>query len=73
VDIIDQGSGVEERQIPFLTQAFFRTDSARNLEKGGYGLGLPICQAIINQHGGSLAIVNIKPSGLKVTITLNKA
>lgn len=72
IDIIDQGTGVEESQIPYLTQPFFRTDSARSQEKGGYGLGLPICQSIITQHGGTLEFSNEPNFGLKVRITLPK-
>lgn len=72
IDVIDQGMGVEESQIPYLTQPFFRTDSARSQDKGGYGLGLPICQSIINQHGGTLEFSNEQNAGLRVRITLPK-
>ncbi|GBU10259.1 hypothetical protein AwWohl_13970 [Gammaproteobacteria bacterium] len=72
IDIIDQGDGVPENKVHLLTRPFFRSDSSRGTVNGGYGLGLPICQAIINEHLGSLAIANIDPHGLKVSISLNK-
>lgn len=70
IDIRDYGTGVPEENIPFLTKPFYRVDSARNKKDGGYGLGLTITNAIINNHNGSLSFQNAKDEGFIVTIRL---
>lgn len=70
ITVADQGDGVPEDEIPLLTKVFYRTDSSRNREKGGYGLGLSIGKAIIQAHGGKLYFANRQPRGLEVTIIL---
>ena len=66
----DHGTGVAEENIPFLTQPFYRVDSARNKRDGGYGLGLTITNVIIGYHNGTLSFKNAEDEGLIVTIRL---
>jgi signal transduction histidine kinase len=39
----DFGLGVAEEHLPYLTEPFYRADSARQRATGGYGLGLYLC------------------------------
>ncbi len=68
IAVRDFGSGVPEENIPFLTKPFYRIDSARNKKDGGYGLGLTITNAIINNHNGSLSFKNAEDEGFIVII-----
>lgn len=43
----------EERREIF--RRFYRRDPARSSNAGGYGLGLPIAESIVIQHGGKIA------------------
>ena len=70
IDVIDDGDGVPEEHIPFITKPFYRTDEARNQRQGGYGLGLAITQEIIECHHGSIEFKNHEHKGLQVTIKL---
>lgn len=70
ITVRDHGSGVPEEQIPFLTQPFYRVDSARNQRDGGYGLGLTITNEIVKYHHGTLTFENAENDGLIVTIRL---
>ncbi len=63
----DNGIGVSDEQLPFLFERFWRGDKTRN-EKEGSGLGLYICEYIINSHGGTIEASN--QDGLKFTIKL---
>ena len=50
--IIDHGSGVSSADVPHLFERFFRGDSGG--ASGGHGLGLAICQSIMQSHGGDV-------------------
>lgn len=65
----DHGPGVDPAQLPLLTQAFYRPDSARQRATGGVGLGLYLCSLVAEAHGGTLRLRNAEP-GLAVTVRL---
>ncbi len=65
----DRGPGVPEAELGRLFEAFYRVDSARTRETGGYGLGLSIAQRIAAQHGGTLTARNTG-NGLELTAEL---
>lgn len=54
VSVIDTGIGIHKENIPELFKKFKRfADVSKNREKGT-GVGLAICKAIIDQHGGRI-------------------
>ncbi|MEP7296712.1 MAG: HAMP domain-containing sensor histidine kinase [Burkholderiales bacterium] len=69
VIVRDQGPGVSEAELAHLTEAFYRTDSARLRSTGGVGLGLHLCALIARAHGGQLTLRNAQP-GLEAELTL---
>ncbi|MBV8866357.1 MAG: HAMP domain-containing protein, partial [Acidobacteriaceae bacterium] len=52
----DTGIGIPEEAKARLFQRFFRVDPSRNKESGGYGLGLAIAHAIVQQHQASIRV-----------------
>ncbi|MDQ2780458.1 MAG: ATP-binding protein [Pseudomonadota bacterium] len=62
----DHGPGVEAEQLDRLGQAFYRPDGARSRATGGVGLGLALCRAVAEAHGGELRIRRASP-GLEVS------
>ncbi len=48
---------------------FYRSDTSRNSETGGHGIGLSIAKAIVEAHGGSIAAST--KTGNDFTITVN--
>lgn len=65
----DFGPGIEEAQLGRLGEAFHRPDAARQRSTGGVGLGLYLCRAVAQAHGGELRFRNAAP-GLEVTLDL---
>jgi len=72
VSITDHGPGVPAIELERIFDEFYRVDTARTREKGGYGLGLAIARRAIEQHGGNLTAENTG-NGLKVIVQLPAA
>jgi two-component system sensor histidine kinase KdpD len=64
VELADRGPGVSEAERGRLFDRFFRGASSQG--DGGVGLGLTICRAIVDAHGGSIEIVNRDGGGAVV-------
>lgn len=56
VRIIDQGRGVPAKFKEAIFQRFQQVDISDSKEKKGTGLGLPICKAIVEAHGGKIGV-----------------
>ncbi|MFC2160684.1 PAS domain S-box protein [Acidobacteriota bacterium] len=66
IDITDTGIGISEENINKLFTPFFTTKA-----KGqGVGLGLPVVQGIIKQHGGRIDVVSKPNQGTTFTLFL---
>lgn len=54
IDVMDSGPGVPAEQLPRLFERFFRGEASRSRKSGGAGLGLSICQRIVEAHEGRI-------------------
>ncbi len=71
LEIVDQGEGVSEKELPRLTERFYRGDKARaKASDVGHGLGLAIVKELLEKYGGKLEISNHEQHGLSVIIEL---
>ena len=66
----DSAPGVPESELPRLFDRLFRGESSRSREHGGSGLGLSICRATVEAHGGTIDASASPLGGLRLTITL---
>lgn len=66
----DSAPGVPDDALPRLFDHLFRVESSRNRETGGAGLGLSICQRIVEAHGGTIVADHSPLGGLRVTVRL---
>ena len=71
--VADRGPGVPEAALGHLFEPFYRVDEARARETGGTGVGLAICQRVVQLHGGTIRAHNATPHGLVVEIVLPAA
>ena len=70
IEIQDFGEGMNEETLSHIFERFYRGNKGRGTKIGGIGLGLPISQEIIKQHGGQLEIMSNMNQGTKCSIML---
>ena len=64
ISFSDNGSGIPRENLKRIFEPFFTT------KPGGMGMGLAICQRIIQAHGGALEVKNRLPKGTEFTVLL---
>ncbi len=69
VSITDRGIGIPSNVLPNLFHKFYRSHRSRETV-AGTGIGLYICKAIIDSHGGSVGVRSTERSGSTFTFTL---
>ena len=72
VEIEDNGRGIATKDLPYIFDRFYRTDSSRNSSKGGSGIGLSIVKKIIEDHGGRIWATSKEGIGTEVHFVLRK-
>ena len=60
IAISDEGQGVPDDAIQKIFQPFYRVETARDRNTGGYGLGLSIAHRAVARHGGNITAENFK-------------
>jgi PAS domain S-box-containing protein len=63
VYVVDQGIGITGEDQEYLFQPFSRVDSGLSRRTPGAGLGLYLCRAIIEAHGGRIWIESVPGQG----------
>jgi signal transduction histidine kinase len=69
--VIDSGGGIAPDQLPHVFERFYKVDSSRTSGAGGSGLGLSIVKAIVERHGGTVAVTS-QPGRTEFVITLRE-
>ena len=69
VRIRDYGPGIPEDEIPLVKKKFYKGSSKAR----GTGIGLAVCDEIVEMHGGTLTLENAQGGGTLVTVTLPAA
>ena len=55
IRVVDGGIGIAPEHLAVIFNAYEQADAAVTREFGGLGLGLAVCKAVIDQHGGRIA------------------
>lgn len=71
--VIDEGVGIDEKDMPHIFDRFYRADKSRTKTRaGGYGLGLAIAKQIVDRHHGTISAEANKPKGTVFTVVLSR-
>ncbi|MBG1257812.1 sensor histidine kinase [Nostoc commune] len=70
IEVIDNGIGIPEADLPHIFERFYRVDKKRSRKTGGYGLGLSIVQQIVSAHSGHLSVKSVVDKGSTFQIFL---
>ncbi len=68
VEVADTGLGVPEDELPHIFEELYRGQEARGI--GGSGLGLALVKAVVERHGGTVAIRSRSGCGSVFTLRL---
>lgn len=72
VEIEDNGKGIAAKDLPYIFDRFYRTDTSRNSSIGGSGIGLSIVKKIIEDHGGSIWATSKEFTGTVMHFVIRK-
>ncbi|MBR7133438.1 MAG: HAMP domain-containing protein [Clostridia bacterium] len=54
--VTNTGTGIPEKDLPFVFERFYKVDKSRSTSKNSTGLGLYIVKTIITAHGGNITV-----------------
>lgn len=70
ITVRDTGIGIAAEHLPFIFDRFYKIDSSRTAVLEGSGLGLSIVKAIVERHGGRIAVTSEPGVDTRFTIRL---
>lgn len=70
IQVEDNGIGIPATDLPHIFERFYRVDTVRSRQTGGFGLGLSIAQQIVQAHGGQLTASSVVGQGSTFQIEL---
>ena len=66
--IRDNGQGIPEDEIQKITEPFYMVDKSRARKEGGAGMGMALCQIIIQRHEGIWEIQSEVGKGTEIRV-----
>jgi len=68
--VADTGHGIAAEDLPLIFDRFYRADKSRSRAEGRCGLGLAICKAVVEAHGGNIQVTSAPGCGTTFTVRL---
>jgi two-component system sensor histidine kinase CpxA len=70
LDVADSGPGIPETELENIFRPFYRVDTARQQDTGGFGVGLAIADRAVRLHHGEVRARNRPEGGLNISLSL---
>lgn len=70
LSVTNYGSLIDEEEMPFIFQRFYRSKKQKIQSREGFGLGLSLVKNILEIHGGRVEVSSSEKSGTTFTIFL---
>jgi signal transduction histidine kinase len=72
LSVSDQGRGIEPEFLPHLFEPFTQADIGDTRRDHGVGLGLSICQGLVEAMGGTIEVASTVGVGTTFTVVLSR-
>jgi two-component system sensor histidine kinase BaeS len=73
ISINDNGPGIQEADLPFIFNRFWRGEKSRARISGGAGLGLAIAKLLVEGQEGRIIARSLPEGGLQVCVSFQPA
>jgi signal transduction histidine kinase len=70
LQIHNEGNELSPEQQARLFEPFYRTSFAENTHREGWGLGLTLCQEVVQRHGGRIRVESLPERGTTFVVEL---
>lgn len=70
ITVDDSGPGINEADLPFIFDHFYRGEKSRDRKSGGTGLGLAIVKQLVEIHGGQVQADSVVGKGSSFYVVL---
>ena len=70
LSVYNTAEKIDRKQLTYIFERFYRMDASRNSETGGYGIGLSIAQAIVQEHKGKITADTEDEKSIRITVQL---
>ncbi len=68
LQVIDHGCGIPKKEINKIHELFYMVDKSRARKEGGAGIGMALCEKILELHHGTWEIISIEEEGTTITL-----
>ena len=73
ITVENSGIGMDEEELQYIFERFYKSDKSRSFDKNGMGLGLYMVSSIINNHGEKIKAESEKDKWARFSFTLKKS
>lgn len=73
VEVEDEGDGVQDDRKEKIFEMFYTSEAQASDKRRGFGIGLALCKAIVEAHGGKIAVRDARPHGAVFSFMIKKA
>jgi signal transduction histidine kinase len=70
IQVSDSGVGIPQTDLSHIFERFYRVDTKRTRQTGGFGLGLAIAKQLVEAHGSQISVTSVVGQGSTFQIEL---